>query len=246
MSKNIFITGVSSGIGLALAEEFLRRNNTVYGLSRRKPVQLMGHPQFQFKQIDLELLEGTKPEIKELLKDAPQLDLVILNAAILGPIADLAETSLHEVKRVMDINLWANKVVLDCFTELALPVTQVVAISSGAASSANRGWNSYSISKAALNMLIALYAAEQMDTHFTALAPGIVDTPMQAELAEVPHDGRFNSLETLRQARGTPMMPEPEEAAERLITAFESCKHHSSGSFLDVNSLVRRSFFSHA
>jgi NAD(P)-dependent dehydrogenase (short-subunit alcohol dehydrogenase family) len=128
---------------------------------------------------------------------------------------------------------------IDAVFAQGLPVMQVVAISSGAATKANRGWNVYSISKAALNMMIALYATERPETHFLALAPGIVDTPMQDQISEMPREDRFSSLDMLRTAKGSPMMPKPDEAAPRLVDGIAKATKFPSGSFLDIHSLVK-------
>ena len=90
---------------------------------------------------------------------------------MLGSLGDMSEAQLDDLKRVMDVNVWSNKTVLDALFARAFPVKQVVTISSGAAVNGNRGWRGYSISKAALNMLTRLYAAENPDTHFCARWP---------------------------------------------------------------------------
>jgi NAD(P)-dependent dehydrogenase (short-subunit alcohol dehydrogenase family) len=110
-------------------------------------------------------------------------------------------------------------------------VEQIIAISSGAAVSSTRGWNGYSISKAALNALVRLYAAERPQTHFAAVAPGLVDTAMQAYLRSVPADARYPGLEGLKRAHGTPEMPTPDAAATRLIATFERLRAEASGGF---------------
>jgi benzil reductase ((S)-benzoin forming) len=240
MASNIFITGVSSGLGLGLAKAFLNEGPSVFGLSRREPTDLRSNPNFKFQELNLANFESIPAAVKNLLSGLDKLDLVILNAGILGRIADLKESSIPEMQQVMDVNLWANKMLIDSLFELRIPIQQIVAISSGAAVNANRGWNAYAISKAALNMLMALYATEQPGTHFCALAPGIVDTPMQDQISNLPQDPRFSSLEMLRQAKGTPMMPKPDQAAARLIDGISKATKYPSGSFLDLNSIVKR------
>lgn len=242
MDRIAFITGVSSGIGYGLTEAYLKSGGRVYGMSRRAPDGISGGPSgaFQFKSVDLAKLEEIPGAVKELLAGVAQIDVAILNAGILGPIADLSETPVAEMQQVMQVNLWANKVLLDAIFAIGIPVAQVVGISSGAATGANRGWNAYAISKAALNMLMGLYAAERPGTHFCALAPGIVDTAMQEKISKMPEDPRFDSLERLRSAKGTPLMPSPQDAAGRLIDGIAKATKYPSGSFLDVRSLVKR------
>lgn len=230
--ESILITGVSSGIGLALAAAYLKRGETVYGVSRRQPpVELLNNSNFHFRSADLAELEKIPGVLRPWLRELRALDLVILNAGTLGPIADLEETSVSEMKRVMDVNVWANKVVLDSIQGSRIVLRQVVAISSGAAESPSRGFAAYGISKAALNMLIGSYAIEAREVHFTAMAPGLVDTAMQAEVANVADD-RFPAIQILRAARGTSRMPGPAAIADRLIEGFEKARKYPSGSFL--------------
>ncbi|HEX7861557.1 MAG TPA: SDR family NAD(P)-dependent oxidoreductase [Verrucomicrobiae bacterium] len=242
MVGNVFITGVSSGIGWGLAREYLAQGVEVYGISRREPKDFAGQTRFNFCSIDLGDSNLATHKIPELLRTAQRLDLVVLNAGVLGRVADMSDITADEFRHVLEINLIANKVVLDTLFSLKIPIQQVVAISSGAATTANRGWNAYAISKAALNMMIALYATERPETHFCALAPGIVDTQMQDQIFDMPREQRFASLDMLRTAKGSPMMPKPEAAAARLIDGIAKAPKYPSGSFLDIHSLVKRSW----
>jgi benzil reductase ((S)-benzoin forming) len=142
-----------------------------------------------------------------------------------------------EIRQVMDINVWSNKVLIDLMYSNLKHISQIVAISSGAAIYGNRGWNSYSLSKAALNMLISLYANEQPDTHFSAIAPGLIDTGMQEYIASLDHDRRFPTIENLKKARGTSQMPKPDEAAKLLARVAELATLRESGIFLDVREM---------
>lgn len=180
--KTVLITGVSSGIGHALAKDYLDEGARVWGASRRTPDDLQQHPAFSFASLDLNLPVEIPAVLSRLLAGVEALDLVILNAGRLGEFGDLAEADLAELKTTMQINVWANKVLLDWLFQQKIALGQVVAVSSGASVNGNRGWSGYSISKAALNMLTRLYAKERPETHFCALAPGVVDTEIQDEL----------------------------------------------------------------
>jgi benzil reductase ((S)-benzoin forming) len=238
VSRTIFITGVSSGIGHALANWYLDRGDRVFGCSRREPGDLVGRDRFDFESFDLRDPEATAAGVARLLNAADRVDLAILNAGMLSPIRDLADSDLASMRTVMDVNLWANKIVIDTLFTTVAAVGQVVTISSGAAVNGNRGWGAYSISKAALNMLVKLYAKEHTGTHFCALAPGIVDTAMQDELCSRPTDERFPSLETLREKRDTPDMPDAQAAAPMLAAAIDRLPERvESGEFADVRSM---------
>jgi len=240
MIGNVFITGVSSGIGWGLARQYLSQDWRVYGLSRREPADLAANPNFRFESVDLSNPERVEPGVKKLLTGLDRIHLVILNAGVLGRVADMSDITAEELRAVLETNLIANKGVLDAVFSMGIPVQQVVAISSGASTTAKRGWNAYAISKAALNMMVGLYATERPETHFCALAPGIVDTAMQDHISSVPADERFASLDMLRSAKGSPLMPKPDVAAVRLADGIAKATQYPTGAYLDIHSLVRR------
>lgn len=237
MTNNVLITGISSGLGLGFAETYLERGWSVYGLSRRGcPVQ---HERLHDITCDLGDATHLAVALKGLLDDCRALELVILNAGVLGEIRDLTETSMESIHQVMEVNVWANKRLLDWLHANLSAIGQIVLISSGAAVNGNRGWGAYSLSKATLNMLTMLYAHEFPDTHLCALAPGLVDTAMQDYLCDPKQldAGLYPSLEKLRGSRGTEAMPTPHEAANRIAELIPALKNYPSGSFQDVRSL---------
>ncbi len=235
---SVLITGTSSGLGEALAETYLDQGAWVYGLSRRgSPIQ---HENLFDTQVDIGELDHVKPVLDDLLHDVRKLDLVILNAGILGEIQPMHTLEMDALKQLMDINVWANKVILDYLCEGPMVVDQVVAISSGAAVNGNKGWGAYSLSKATLNMLVKLYAAEYQQTHFSSLAPGLVDTRMQDHLCSPEHvdEREFPSVMKLRQARGTEAMPAPDVAAANIAAVIPALKNKlNSGDFVDMRNL---------
>ena len=234
----ILITGVSSGIGHALVAHYLDRQHRVCGISRRTPEELVEWENFRFESLDLREFDRIAPALARLLRGLDRLDLVVLNAGILGQFGDLIDQPLADLKHTMDVNLWSNKVLLDRLFASGVEVSQVVAITSGASVNGHRGWGGYSLSKAALNMLVKLYSAERPETHFTALAPGIIDTAMQEELCSRPQDERYPSVEVLRSKRGTPEMPPAEKAAEMLAETFPHLPELiESGAYADVRQL---------
>lgn len=194
MAEKVCITGVSSGLGHGLAKVYLERGAEVYGCSRREPADLVANG-LRFASVDLTDETGGARTFGELIRTAGHFDTVILNAGKLGEIRDMADTPLDDLRETMEVNVWANKWLLDALFADGRTVGHVVAISSGASQSGSRGWNGYSLSKAALNMLVKLYAGERPETHFTAFAPGLVDTAMQDYLTNLPEDPRYEPLE---------------------------------------------------
>jgi NAD(P)-dependent dehydrogenase (short-subunit alcohol dehydrogenase family) len=232
--KTAFITGTSSGLGRGLAEHLVRQGWAVFGCSRRG-CDLSGvHDQI----VDLADHDAVPGALHLLLADVTSLDLVVLNAGILGEIGDLTKTPLEYVKQVMEVNVWAKKSVMDWLHDWSRPVGQVVMVSSGAAVLGNRGWSGYALSKAALNMLAKLYAHEFEHTHIAAVAPGIIDTAMMGYLCGEAAADAFPGLGRLREARGTDSMPRPLDAAARLVSVLPMLKSWPSGSFVDIREIL--------
>lgn len=116
-----------------------------------------------------------------------RLDLLVCNASDLGPtplphLADLPDGALERVLAV-------NTVAPLALVRLLLPLLRacggrVVTVSSDAAVEAYPGWGAYGASKAALDHLTAVLAAEEPDVRWYAVDPGDMATDMHA--AAVP------------------------------------------------------------
>lgn len=230
--ESVFITGVSSGIGHSLAELYLTTHD-VYGLSRRTcDLPLEWH-----FQGDLNNFTQLEKICTSLSSQTNSIELIVLNAALLGPIERFDNISIEECEELMRINVWSNKLILDSLIKNKIEIKQVVFISSGASKSAYAGWGPYSVTKASLNHLCAMYAADFPQIQFNSLAPGIVDTAMQQVLCEEVDSKRFPSVNRLREARGTENMPTPEVQAHLLKRGIEKCLELENGSYFDVRQL---------
>lgn len=233
---NIFITGTSSGIGAALAHHFCSMGHQVQGLSRRANEDLIKFPNFKQFQKDLADFDALEDYLPSVFEYWDSFDLVILNAGLLGKIDFLPNQKYEDIRKIMDVNVWANKIIIDALLESKIPVKQVVAISSGAAYSGMAAWGPYSISKAALNALIQTYASENSQIHFSALAPGIIDTAMQDYIAKLDAN-HFTSVQGLQEVKGTSHMPKPMEAAQHIADAIHNLKSLDSGAYYDIRKI---------
>jgi len=112
-------------------------------------------------------------------------------------------------------------------------VKQIIGISSGAAINGSKGWGAYSLSKAGLNMLLSVYAKELPEIHFTALAPGVIHTPMVQYVIDEVNDEIYPSAKQLKEGD----IQTPQKAAKHLIATFPKLLAYESGSFLDVRTM---------
>lgn len=99
MARTILISGVSSGLGAALAESFVEQGDLVLGLSRREPT----HHGVKWRATDISDPKDVMAAIDQLLPDSSRLDVVICNAGV-GLIGSIEETSLEAARCVFDVN----------------------------------------------------------------------------------------------------------------------------------------------
>jgi len=229
MKKNVLITGCSSGLGLALTQYYLDNGFKVYGISRNKPN--IDDKNFIFKEFDLSKIDSISTEVTPFIDTISEIEIVYLNAGILGDIKEMKYQSINDIKKALDINVFANKEILDILSQQK--VNNIIAISSGASKNGSKGWGAYSLSKATLNMLINLYSKEMLETKILAVAPGVIETPMTDVIRFDVDDSIFTSAKILKSGE----IQQPLDAAMRLDEVINRANEFESGSFIDVRNI---------
>jgi NAD(P)-dependent dehydrogenase (short-subunit alcohol dehydrogenase family) len=233
--KNALITGNSSGLGLGLSEVLLAHGYRVFGCSRRG-CGLTGD--IVDITCDLTDFDAIPQKFEELLQGVETLELVVLNAGILGEIKHISKTSLQALQQMMDINLWPNKIILDWLLHSDIRIDQILLISSGAAVLGNKGWGGYALSKSALNMLGRLYAHEFPTTHISSIAPGLIESSMMDYLCDEADSEAYPALKRLQQARSEGVVLSPIKGAERILETLSRLKAFESGSYVDLRQIL--------
>jgi NAD(P)-dependent dehydrogenase (short-subunit alcohol dehydrogenase family) len=114
-----------------------------------------------------------------------RLDVLVLNAATLGTLTPVAHVDPADWDRVIALNLTANWRLIRAFDPWLRQSTaaDVVALTSSVGSTPRAYWGAYAASKAALENLIATYAAEVGEItaiRARTLDPGATRTAMRA------------------------------------------------------------------
>ena len=229
MQKNILITGCSSGLGLALTKYYLKKEYKVYGISRKKPS--ITNENFIHKSFDLSQVSKIKSKLTDFIKDINNLETVFLNAGMLGKIKILQELSIDEMNEVYSLNVYANKELLDILMQIK--VNNVLVISSGASKTGYKGWGSYSLSKAGVNMLVNLYSNEIANIKILAVAPGVIKTPMTDYIRFEIDENIFTSAKKLNEG----IVQTPEETAIKIDELINRVDEFESGSYVDVRQI---------
>jgi len=227
---NNLITGVSSGLGKALSDEYLNLGYQVYGLSKTSAKDT------NHVSCDLNNLESIINKLEILLDGVYEIENVILNAGILGKIKLIKEWNTREINNIMNTNMWSNKIIIDWLINNK-KLKNVVAISSGASNKTYKGWLGYSISKAALNMLIQNYSTEFSNINFCSLAPGLVETDMQKHIRNNIDENKFSWVKKFKSAKESGDVKSPNDVAKNIIKVIEKLSEYDNGQFIDVRDL---------
>lgn len=103
MSKTVFITGASSGIGRAIGEYLTERGYLIYGTSRN-PAEIKDS-KFPLIKLDVTDLESIRLAVRDLMKKIDGIDVLINNAGV-GITGPVEETPEKEIKNAFETNLF--------------------------------------------------------------------------------------------------------------------------------------------
>jgi NAD(P)-dependent dehydrogenase (short-subunit alcohol dehydrogenase family) len=180
------ITGASRGLGLALARALAERG---WGLVvDARGVEHLDTAARELRRLtEVVSLPGDLADPdhrRELIVAAGEkIDLLVNNASLLGPSPQppLAEYPLADLERVYRVNVFAPLALV----QLALPSlvdgARILNVTSDAAAEPYPGWGGYGSSKAALEQMSAILAAEHPDLRVYAVDPGDMRTRMHQE-----------------------------------------------------------------
>jgi NAD(P)-dependent dehydrogenase (short-subunit alcohol dehydrogenase family) len=211
--RTVLLLGASRGLGLAMAEGYLKRHWRVIATERAgAPSELHQLAQAYPDTLRIECVDITYPAQLSALRErlhGQTLDLLFVNAGVKNDDREtIADVSTEEFVRVMVTNALSPLRAIETFVDLVRPSGTIGAMSSGQGSignNTNGNYEVYRASKAALNMLMRSFAARHRDDPRTLLlmAPGWVQTDMGGPEARLTiEDSIPNLLDTIDAAAG--------------------------------------------
>ncbi|MCC7319459.1 MAG: SDR family NAD(P)-dependent oxidoreductase [Rubellimicrobium sp.] len=186
--KVVMIAGASRGIGAATARAFAAGGARVALLARdggavAALAQDIGPERALPVVCDIARPDEAAQAVSATWQAFGRLDVVVINAGVIGPIAPLATADAGEWAQAVDINLKGpfNLIRAALPPMLAQGGGTFLHLSSGAAHSPREGWSAYCASKAGALMLVRALHLEYGGQGIRALAlsPGTVATDMQ-------------------------------------------------------------------
>lgn len=226
MLTKCIVTGHTKGLGAAIAGWMLKQGMPVLGLSRGRADwpsagsrNLLSESEVDLSELaalDAWLTSGT---LERFVADAESL-ILFNNAGTVQPIGPLPLQSETAVGRAVMLNVAAPLVLASALTRLSgSRELRIVHISSGAARNAYAGWSVYCATKAALDHHARAVAMDGMtNVRICSLAPGVVDTAMQAEVRQTTLE-QFPSMEKFQQLKQNGQLSSPDDAA-RILAAY--------------------------
>ena len=175
MSRHALITGVSSGIGAAIAELLLQEGWRVTGLSRT----LVKRDNPAFISLSVDLLDTAA--LKQALTTLPQVDAVIHAAGMMkaAPLGDLDEKTSE---KLWQLHIRVAEVLANQLATQLPEGGRIVLIGSRTSTGA-AGRSQYVTTKSAMKGMVRSWAAELAPRGITAniVAPGATETPMLSQ-----------------------------------------------------------------
>jgi len=197
VKRTVLVTGASSGIGRAVAQNLLQQGHTVIGVSRdcRKFTRQMEN--FRSVELDLSQLNELPQKIRQLQQMFPEIDAVVFSAGI-GQFGSVEEFSYPQIEALMTIN-FTSQVFL---TKALLPAlkrkanSDLIFIGSEAALKGSRKGAIYCASKFAIRGFTQALREECSNSNVRVclINPGMVKTAFFEHLTFEPGDHESNFI----------------------------------------------------
>ena len=194
----VFITGGTSGLGLAIAEHFVKEGKPVVICSRSEESLEVTVKKLKDLSTGNQLILGFPNDVSNRVTTAEMIaklellnlniNVLICNAGVIGPISKFLENNFEEWQESFNVNLYGT---LNLISEILPSMVlrnkgRIIHISGGGATSPLFGMSSYAASKAAAVRMIETLALEYEDSGVTlnSIAPGMLKTRLLDQMLD--------------------------------------------------------------
>lgn len=204
--KVVVVTGASRGIGAGLAARFAEHGMRLALCARQRPELPAGVDGPAISEaVDVTDADAVEVFAHRVSVELGPIDLWINNAGLLGPLRPVRDQAPADSSTLLEVNVGG---VLNGSASYIRHRRAhggggvLVNISSGSALRGTSGWAVYAASKAAVDRITEAIVEEEAESAMRAyaVAPGVVDTAMQAAIRATPESdfpdvARFRKLE---------------------------------------------------
>src|SRR5258706_7110548 len=219
------VTGHTRGLGASLAEQLLARGIDVLGVSRASNTALAHRFPQALSEAELDLADADRlaawlatGALRRFVSAAARV-VLFNNAGVVQPIGPIEGQDVLAIARAVSLNVAAPLMLASAVAAASSDASdrRIVHISSGAARNAYAGWSIYCATKAALDHHARAVALDgNRALRICSLAPGVVDTGMQAEIRGADTE-KIPSRATVDDLKRNGRLTTPEASAAKLI-----------------------------
>jgi NAD(P)-dependent dehydrogenase (short-subunit alcohol dehydrogenase family) len=241
--KVAFVTGAGRGLGRSIALAMAREGARVVIMSRTAEelqevvsrVRAYGG-EGDYCEGDVSVPEGVWRGIAKAHKQYKGLDILVNNAAIIGPARFLEDADVAAWQRTVNTNLYGTFL---CSRAAGLVMKErgsgkIINISSGLGQMAYPRFCAYSVSKAGEIQMTRSLAEEwrPLNIQVNAIDPGVMDTGMQKGVRDLgPAVLGLDLYEHFVEFKDKGLMKDPESVSPLAVYLASSLSNHLSGHF---------------
>lgn len=218
------VTGHSQGLGHEITRALLEKGVRVMGVSRGSAAALKEAYQEQLDEVSLDfsaverVAEWLSSGAMKTFYSGCDTALLVNNAGVVQPIGAPGTLADDALARAVQVNITAPLMFANRFVAAteAISDRRLAHISSGAGHTPYAGWSTYCATKAALDMHARALALDDINgLSVVSMAPGIIDTAMQATIRD-SEPGQFPKREQFRQMKEEGRLASPEQVGRKL------------------------------
>lgn len=222
------VTGASRGLGEAMALKLLTQGASLVTLARHDNPTLeqcatqhdASLVQLQGDLSDPQSAQRLAADIANHIPANATRCILVNNAGTVQPVASVAElTDAAAITAALTLNVTSIMLICAAFlgaTENLGVDRRILNISSGAGRSPMPGWAVYCASKAAVDHYTQVLAQERPNIRAASLAPGVIDTQMQAAIRASDKES-FPNVERFIELHNSGQLAAPDVAAQKII-----------------------------
>ncbi|MGF1923308.1 MAG: SDR family NAD(P)-dependent oxidoreductase [Bacteroidia bacterium] len=225
MENILIITGGSKGIGRGIVTAYQVNGYRIFSIARTS-ADFRNNNGITQLQCDLACEVAVKDVLPHIFNqiDPMRTNKIVLvnNAGTLGEMGRVENLTSESISFAVTLNTITPLLLTSMFIRLTKNWTcerKIINISSGAAQNPYDGWSVYCATKAALDMMTKVVAAEQSQVEngvtILAIYPGVVDTEMQSEIRRHQKED-FSSIERFIALKESGSLTDPRIVGEKI------------------------------